>query len=48
MGTFPGLEPEQAKKAVTALLKHVNKKGEKSAELLEEDEVLHLVSSGEL
>lgn len=44
MGTFAGFDPGQAKKAVLALMTHVNKEGGKSTELLEDDEVFHLVS----
>jgi hypothetical protein len=43
MGAHPGLKEEQVKKAVAALLKYTGNQKEGSKNLLEEDELLHLV-----
>ena len=42
-GSTPGLDPEQVKKASAALLKFVGAQKEESKELLQDDEVFHLV-----
>ncbi|EIE27107.1 ribosomal protein L1 [Coccomyxa subellipsoidea C-169] len=43
MSTTPGLQEDQIRKAVAALLKHVEKQQAKANELLEEEELLYLV-----
>lgn len=43
MSGTPGLQDDQIRKAVDALLKHVEKQQAKANELLEEDELLYLV-----
>ncbi len=45
MSGTPGLQEDQIKKAVAALLKHVERQQAKANELLEEDELLYLVRS---
>ncbi|KAK9915946.1 hypothetical protein WJX75_006320 [Coccomyxa subellipsoidea] len=43
MSGTPGLQDDQIRKAVDALLKHVEKQQAKANELLEEDELLYLI-----
>lgn len=42
-GSTPGLDPEQVRKAASALLKFVGSQKEDSKELLQDDEVFYLV-----
>ncbi|KAK9825035.1 hypothetical protein WJX74_002654 [Apatococcus lobatus] len=44
-GSTPGLDPEQVRKAATALLKFVGSQREESKELLQDDEVFQLLIS---
>ena len=48
MSGTPGLQEDQIKKAVAALLKHVERQQAKANELLEEDELLYLVRSSSI
>jgi hypothetical protein len=43
-----GLQEEQIKKAVTALLRHIEKQKGGSKDLFEEDELLYLVSVSDI
>ena len=45
MAVAEGLQDDQIKQAVAALLKHIAKQQARAKDLLEEDELLYLVSS---